>query len=60
MKKVWGERLITVWPRQGQNAFDTEGIATYPPPNFTLERVGDPVNCNLPALAGAVEADGAL
>ena len=56
MKKVWGERLTTVWPRQGQYAFDPEIIATYPPPDLTIERIGDLVNYNLPALAGALKA----
>ena len=60
MKKVWGERLTTVWPRQGQYAFDPEVIATYPPPDLTIERIGDLVNYNLPALVGAIKADGAL
>ena len=60
MKKVWGERLTTVWPRQGQYAFDPEVIATYPPPDLTIERIGDLVNYKLPALAGAIKADGAL
>jgi len=45
MKKVWGERLTTVWPRQGHYALDPQAIAAYP-----LERIGDLVNCDLPVL----------
>ena len=60
MKKVWGERLTTVWPRQGQYAADFQAIATYPPPDLTLERISDLVNYNLPALLGVVKADDAL
>ena len=60
MKKVWGERLTTIWPRQGQYTFDPEAIATYPPPDLTLERIGDLGNYNLPALVGAIKAGDAL
>jgi FMN phosphatase YigB (HAD superfamily) len=52
MKKVWGDRLTTVFPRQGHYALDPKAIATYPPPDITLERIGDLVNCDLKALSG--------
>ena len=60
MKKVWGERLTTIWPRQGQYAFDPEVIATYPPPDLTIDRIGELVNYKLSALVDAVKADSAL
>ncbi|HKI71446.1 MAG TPA: HAD family hydrolase, partial [Verrucomicrobiae bacterium] len=50
MKKVWRDRLTTVWPRQGHYALDPQAIATYPPADFTLERIGDLVNYDLPVL----------
>ena len=50
MKKIWGERLTTVWPRQGHYALDPQEIAAYPPADLTLERIGDLVNYDLPAL----------
>ena len=50
MKKVWRDRLTTVWPRQGHYALDPQAIATYPPADLTLERIGDLVNYALPAL----------
>ncbi len=50
MKKIWGERLTTVWPRQGHYALDPQAIAAYPPADITLERIGDLVNYDLPAL----------
>jgi len=53
VKQVWGERLTTVFPRQGHYAFDSK-VATYPPPDVTIERIGDLVNHDLPALLGAV------
>jgi FMN phosphatase YigB (HAD superfamily) len=50
MKRIWGDRLTTVWPRQGHYALDSKAIATYPPADLTIERIGDLVNYDLPAL----------
>ena len=30
MKRTWGDRLTTVWPRQGHYALDLKAVATYP------------------------------
>jgi FMN phosphatase YigB (HAD superfamily) len=57
MKKVWGDRLTTLWPRQGHYALDSKAITAYPPPDLTIERIGDLVNYDLPALLGAIKAD---
>jgi FMN phosphatase YigB (HAD superfamily) len=59
MKKVWGDRLTTVFPRQGHYALDSKAIATYPPADLTIERIGDLVNYGLPALLSAAKADDA-
>jgi FMN phosphatase YigB (HAD superfamily) len=50
MKKAWGDRLLTVWPRQGHYALDPRVIANYPPADLTIERISDLVNYDLPAL----------
>jgi len=50
MKRIWGDRLTTVWPRQGHYALDSKAIATYPPADLTIERIGDLLNYELPAL----------
>ena len=50
MKKVWGDRLMTVWPRQGHYALDPKTTATNPPADLTLERIGDLVNYDSPTL----------
>ena len=50
MKKIWAERLTTVFPRQGHYALDPKAIATYPPADITIERIGELVNYDLPAL----------
>ena len=55
MKKIWGERLTTVWPRQGHYALDPQAIAAYPPADLALERIGDLLNYDLPGLLGAAE-----
>jgi FMN phosphatase YigB (HAD superfamily) len=46
MKAVWGERLTTVFPRQGRYALDPRNLALYPPAEVTIERIGDLTNCN--------------
>jgi FMN phosphatase YigB (HAD superfamily) len=56
MKAVLGNRLTTVFPRQGHYAFDPKNIAAYPPADITVERIGELVNYDLPALLGVFEA----
>jgi FMN phosphatase YigB (HAD superfamily) len=53
MKKVWGNRLTTAFPRQGHYALDLQNIAAYPAADLTVERIGDLVNYDLSALLGA-------
>lgn len=50
-KKVWGERLTTVWPRQGHYAFDEREVAKYPKPDVTVERIGDMLGLDVRRLA---------
>jgi hypothetical protein len=57
MKRIWGDRLTTVWPRQGHYALDPQALALYPPADLTLERIGDLVYYDLPVLLGHVRAD---
>ncbi len=52
VKKVWSERLTTVFPRQGHYAHDPQ-VANYPPPDISIERIGDLLNYDLPALLEA-------
>jgi FMN phosphatase YigB (HAD superfamily) len=46
VKKVWGSRVTTVFPRQGHYALDPKIVAAYPPADFTIERIGDLLRCN--------------
>ena len=50
MKKVWGERVTTVFPRQGHYARDATALAEYPPADISVERVGDLLNYDVSDL----------
>jgi len=52
VKKVWGPRLTTIFPRQGHYAYDPQ-VATYPPPDLTVARIADVLDYDLPALLDA-------
>ena len=43
MKKIWTERLTTVFVRQGHYAFDKKIMAASPPADITIESIGDMV-----------------
>ena len=57
IKAVWGARLTTVFPRQGHYAHDPS-VATYPQPDLTIERIGDLLDYDLPALLEASRSAG--
>lgn len=50
VKKAWGDRVTTVFPRQGNFAHDPAVLAAYPPADVTVERIGDLLGCDLAAL----------
>ena len=41
MKAVWGDRVTTVFPRQGHYANDPKERAAYPAADIEIERIGD-------------------
>ncbi|MBL8526634.1 MAG: HAD family hydrolase, partial [Burkholderiales bacterium] len=49
VKEVWGERVTTVFPRQGQFARE-QVIARYPAADLTVDRIGDLLDLDLPAF----------
>ena len=55
VKKIWGARVTTVFPRQGHYAADAAEVAKYPVPDVTIERVGDLLELDLPALVSAAK-----
>jgi FMN phosphatase YigB (HAD superfamily) len=53
LKRSWGARVTTVFPRQGHYALDPAETAKYPPADVTVGRVGDLLAYDLPALCAA-------
>lgn len=50
VKRFWGRRVTTVFPRQGIYAHDPEVVSTFPPADVTIERIGDLLDCDLPTV----------
>jgi FMN phosphatase YigB (HAD superfamily) len=50
VKKIWGDRVTTIFPRQGQYAHDPKAVAAYPSADLTVKRIGDLLDYDLPAL----------
>ena len=53
IKEYWGERVTTVFPRQGHYALDEKLVAQYPKPDITLERIGEFQKYSLEQLVAA-------
>lgn len=41
VKKVWGNRLTTVFPKQGHYALNAAEVAKYPPADIAIDRIGE-------------------
>jgi FMN phosphatase YigB (HAD superfamily) len=41
VKQAWGDRVTTIFPRQGSYAHDSKALATLPPADLTIESIGD-------------------
>jgi FMN phosphatase YigB (HAD superfamily) len=50
VKKAWGSRVTTVFPRQGQFGRDQKIFAEYPPADITVGRIGDLLGYELSAF----------
>jgi FMN phosphatase YigB (HAD superfamily) len=57
MKNKWGNRLTTVWPRQGHYALDSNAIASYPPADIAVERISDLAKYDLSMLLRSAKGD---
>ncbi|MEO7729237.1 MAG: HAD family hydrolase [Burkholderiales bacterium] len=57
MKNALGERLTTVFPRQGHYAHDPHNLAAYPPADLAVECIADLLE---PASAASLDAAGNL
>jgi len=47
MKKIWGKRVTTVFPKQGHYATDPEILAQYPHGDIQIDRIADLVHHDL-------------
>ena len=50
VKEIWGNRVTTVLPRQGQYANDARVVASLPAADLTVERIGDLLDYDFPSL----------
>jgi len=50
VKKVWGKKVTTVFPKQGHYAFEPGLSEKYPPADIALAKIGDLLAYDLPAL----------
>jgi FMN phosphatase YigB (HAD superfamily) len=50
VKKIWGERVTTVFPKQGHYALDPKALADYPAADIELAKIGDLVTCDVSAF----------
>jgi FMN phosphatase YigB (HAD superfamily) len=56
VKKAWGSKVTTIFPRQGHYATDPKEVAKYPQPDITIERIGDLLDLDLEAMIKAPAA----
>ena len=59
IKKHWGSRVTTVFPRQGHYALDLAEVARYPKPDITIERIGELQKYSLEQILAAAAAPAA-
>jgi hypothetical protein len=56
MKALWGDRLTSVFPRQGHYALDAREVAAYPPADISLDSIGDLLRYDLASLLAPAAA----
>jgi FMN phosphatase YigB (HAD superfamily) len=59
VKKAWGDRVTTVFPRQGHYALDEQIVSCFPSADVTIERIGDLVDRDFRFLDGESNQAGA-
>ncbi len=52
IKRVWGDRVTTVFVRQGHYANDADEVARHPPADLAVQRIGDLLESSLERLCG--------
>jgi FMN phosphatase YigB (HAD superfamily) len=56
VKQAWRAQVTTVFPRQGHYAHDRDILASYPPADVSVARIGDLLGYDLTTLLGAATA----
>jgi FMN phosphatase YigB (HAD superfamily) len=56
VKQAWGQRVTTVFVRQGHYAHDPDILASNPPADVSVDRIGDLLEYDIPTLLGAATA----
>lgn len=56
IKQAWGDRVTTVFVRQGHYAMDDEANASYAPADVTLDRIGQFADADIPGWAAQPRA----
>jgi hypothetical protein len=56
VKQAWESRVTTVFVRQGHYAHDPEILASYPPADLTIDRIGELLEYDLLTLLNAATA----
>jgi FMN phosphatase YigB (HAD superfamily) len=50
IKRIWADRVTTIFPRQGHYAADAKLLSEFPPADITVEHIGDLLEYDLAAL----------
>lgn len=60
VKQAWGRQVTTVFPRQGHYATDANILATYPPADVSISRIGELIDYDLESLLRAADGGSGL
>lgn len=50
VKKIWGRKVTTVFPRQGHYAHDPQVLASFPPADISIDHIAEILNHSLESL----------
>lgn len=51
IKAIWGDKVTTIFPKQGHYALDENEVAKYPKADISIERIGDILDLKLEEFA---------
>jgi hypothetical protein len=57
VKKIWGAKVTTVFPKQGHYAHDPQALAAFPPADISVQRIGDLLDYDRAAFVARVGAE---